>query len=405
MKKRLIRLGAGLALVASAAALTPATSGATTQITVWADNDRAAAVTSVLGAWGKKNGATITVVKKGFGDIRDGLKTVDTKNAPDLIVGAHDWVGELSANGSIVPIRASRTLTSKFPQYALDAFSYPNAKGVKILYGAPIALENVALAVNTALAKVPTSFADLERQALAFQSKAAGNVGLGVPNDPYHYYPFLSGLCGYLFGRDAKGNLSTSDFGIANSRLLANVNQVDGWNVSGLLSWKVTGDIAQSAFLAGKSPFWVTGPWNADLIKKSGLKVRLVQVPKNSCASVPFLGVQGFMLSKFAKTRGTETQARAIVEFLMGSKAQSDFALINGRAPANNDAAASVNDPILKQFGAASTGGVPMPNIPEMSSVWSDMGKMWENSLKGGNATSARGNFRTAEKNIKALIS
>jgi arabinogalactan oligomer/maltooligosaccharide transport system substrate-binding protein len=89
----------------------------------------------------------------------------------------------------------------------------------------------------------------------------------------------------------------------------------------------------------------------------------------------------------------------------MGSKAQSDFALLNGRAPANNDAAASVNDPILKQFGAASTGGVPMPNIPEMGSVWTDMGKMWENSLKGGNATSARGNFRTAEKNIKALIS
>ena len=35
---------------------------------------------------------------------------------------------------------------------------------------------------------------------------------------------------------------------------------------------------------------------------------------------------------------------------------------------------AKATDPILAQFGAAGKGGVPMPNIPQMASVWSDLG-------------------------------
>ena len=38
---------------------------------------------------------------------------------------------------------------------------------------------------------------------------------------------------------------------------------------------------------------------------------------------------------------------------------------------------------MLKRFGAASKGGVPMPNIPQMSSVWGDLGAAWVRSTKG----------------------
>ena len=68
----------------------------------------------------------------------------------------------------------------------------------------PVALENVGLFVNTAVAKVPKSWKDLERKALAFQKKGGGRVGLAVQQgsggDAYHMYPFFSGLCGYVFG-------------------------------------------------------------------------------------------------------------------------------------------------------------------------------------------------------------
>jgi maltose-binding protein MalE len=346
------------------------------------------------------------VVQKDFGKIRDDLKTVDVATAPDVIVGAHDWVGELAANGSVIPLTVSKSVAAKIPSYSLDAFSYANAKGNKVLYGAPVALENVGLVVNTKVAKVPTSFDDMVSQALAFQKKATGNFGLVIPGgDAYHNYPLFSGLCGYVFGKDAKGNLNSSDVGVGNAKLLANASQIDSWNKSGLLSSKVDYGIAKNAFLAGKAAFWVTGPWEKDTLDKSGLKVQIVQMPKNKCDSVPFLGVQGFMVTKFAKTHGVESQARDLVgSYMMSAGAQTQLSSENGRAPANTDAAAKITDPLLKQFAAAGKGGVPMPNIPEMSSVWGDLGTAWTNVFKGADATPAKSAFRTAGKNIVAKI-
>ena len=343
---------------------------------------------------------------RSFGKIRDDLKTVDASTAPDVIVGAHDWVGELAANGSVIPLTVSKSAASKIPSYALDAFSYANAKGNKVVYGAPVALENVGLVVNTKIATVPTTFDDMVAQALAFQKKAAGNFGLVIPGgDAYHNYPLFSGLCGYVFGKDAKGNLNPDDLGVANDKLLANAAQVDNWNVSGLLSSKVDYGIAKNAFLAGKAPFWVTGPWEKDTLDKSGLSVKIVQMPKNKCDSVPFLGVQGFMVTKFAKTHGVESQARDLVgSYMLSEGAQTQLSSENGRAPANTDAAAKIDDALLKQFAAAGKGGVPMPNIPEMSSVWGDLGTAWTNVFKGADATPAKTAFRTAGKNIKAKI-
>ena len=61
--------------------------------------DYLAAVQKVAGAWANSHGVTVQVVEKNFGNIRDDLATVDAATAPDVIVGAHDWTGQLAANG------------------------------------------------------------------------------------------------------------------------------------------------------------------------------------------------------------------------------------------------------------------------------------------------------------------
>src|SRR4051794_29785423 len=66
---------------------------AATQIVIWADKDRKPAVTSVATAWAQSKGLTVNVVEKDFGSIRNDLGTVKAENAPDVIVGAHDWTG------------------------------------------------------------------------------------------------------------------------------------------------------------------------------------------------------------------------------------------------------------------------------------------------------------------------
>ena len=400
-----------LAVVAGAAGpAIGAVSGAsaTTTLRIWTDRDRKADIERIAATWGARRGVQTVVVEKGFGDIRDQLKTVQPENAPDVIIGAHDWTGQLAADGLVLPLQPRRATLRQFPRYALDAFSYGTA--VKRLYGAPVALENVGLVVNTRLARVPTTWASLQRQALAFKRKGSDNLAIAVPQAPsgdaYHMYPFFSGLGGYVFGKTRRGTLNPRNIGVANPRFLRNTGLIDRWNRSGLINSKVNYDTAKNAFLKGNAAFWITGPWEADTLKKSGLRFRIVQVPRIKYRSVPFLGVQGFMVTRFANTHGVGTLAKDLVAgYIMTAASQRSLAAANGRFPANRAAGRRVRDSVLAQFGRAGAGGVPMPNIPQMSSVWEELGGAWLKSTRGSGAVRARASFTTAARNIRNKIS
>jgi arabinogalactan oligomer / maltooligosaccharide transport system substrate-binding protein len=398
-----------LAAVAGTASAAPAggTTASATTIRIWADGNRKAAVERVAGAWARSRGVNVDVVLKEFGDIRTNLSTVTADAAPDVIVGAHDWTGELAAGGLVVPLTPRKTALAPFPVYTLNAFSY--GTGVKRLYGAPVAVENIGLVVNTKLARVPTSFADLEKQALAFKKKKSGNLAIAVPQgangDAYHMYPFFSGLGGYIFGTTARGTLNPKDIGVANKRFIANAPLIDKWNKEGLINAKVDSSTAQNAFLKQQAAFWVTGPWNIDTLKKSGLKFQIIQVPAIAKAAVPFLGVQGFLVTKYAADHGNDAAAKDLVaNYMMTPSAQQQLAAANNRYPANVQAGNKVSDPYLAQFGKAAKGGVPMPNIPQMNSVWQDLGSAWVKSTKGAGATKAAVAFKVAARNIADKI-
>src|SRR2546423_4812969 len=390
LKRMWALLGVVAAIAAVAASSAVASHKAGPTIVIWTDSDRAPAVTKVANDWAASNGATIKVVTKNFGDIRDNLSTVAAADAPDVITAAHDWTGQLAANGLVEPIFLSSAVKTSFPSYTLNALSYGTA--VKKLYGVPTNVENIGLVVNTKLAKVPTSFTQLETEALAVKKAKHQTFGIAVQQgsggDAYHMYPFFSGLGGYIFGLNKAGNLDPSDIGVPNPTFLKNAHLIAKWNKEGLISSKVDSSAAQNAFLKGQAAFWITGPWNADTLKKSGLSFKVIQMPAIAKPSVPFLGVQGFMVTKFASEHGVDSAAKDLVtNFMATPAAQTQLAAANGRPPANIKAHAS--DPVLAQFSAASKGGVPMPNIPQMDSVWGDLGQAWVKSTKGSGATPA----------------
>jgi maltose/maltodextrin transport system substrate-binding protein len=405
LKRMWALLGVVAAIAAVVASSAVASHKAGPTITIWTDSDRAAAVTKVANDWAATSGATIKVVTKNFGDIRDNLSTVAAADAPDVITAAHDWTGQLAANGLVEPIFLSSSTKVNFPSYTLNAFSYGTA--VKKLYGVPAAVENIGLVVNTKLAKVPTTFAQLETEALAVKKAKHQTFGIAVQQgsggDAYHMYPFFSGLGGYVFGTNRAGNLDPSDIGVANPTFLKNAHLIDKWNKEGLISSKVDSSAAQNAFLKGQAAFWFTGPWNADTLKKSGLSFKIIQMPAIAKASVPFLGVQGFMVTKFATAHGVDSAAKDLVtNFMATPTAQTQLAAANGRPPANIKAKSS--DAVLTQFSKASKGGVPMPNIPQMSSVWGDLGQAWVRSTKGAGAMTASKSFKAAARSIAAKI-
>ena len=393
-----------VALAAVVVVMPAAASHKDTTVVIWTDQDRQAAITKLANEWASSKGVTAKVVVKDFGSIRDNLGTVNAADAPDVFNAAHDWTGQLAANGLVEPLFLSNAVRAQFPSYTLNAFSYGTA--VKKLYGVPVAVENIGLVVNTGLVKVPRTFAQLEKEALAYKKKAHQTFGIavqqGANGDAYHMYPFFSGLGGYIFGTNRAGNLDPSDIGVANPTFLKNAKLIDKWNKEGLINSKLDYTGGLNAFLKKQAAFWITGPWNTDTLKKSGLKFKIIQVPAIVKPSVPFLGVQGVMVSKYAAVHGVDAAARDFVNFLATPDAQTQLAAANGRPPANIKA--SSNDPVLTQFSKASKGGVPMPNIPQMSSVWGDLGQAWVRSTKGSGSMPAARSFKGAARSIANKI-
>jgi maltose-binding protein MalE len=410
LNKHITRVGTLLFAVAVVALLgvSPVTAarrtGAATTLVVWVDSSQKSSVEKSVTAWGK---APATVLAHAFSGIPDELKTVSPANAPDIIVGPHDRIGELATGGFVLQIYPSAATKRQFPQYALDAFSYGIA--IKKLYGAPYAFDNVGLVVNTGLVRVPKTFAQLEREAVAFKRSKSGNLGIAVPQGPggdaYHMYPFFSGLGGYVFGKNKVGLLDPSDIGVANRTFLSNSPLIDRWNREGLINSKIDYNTAKNAFLTKLAAFWVTGPAEAATLRSSGLKFRIIQVPKIKLSSVPFLGVQGMMVTKYSRDHGLDTLASDFVSnYMMTSGAQLELAKASGRPPANTTAAKLYADTVLRQFGKAGVGGVPVPNIPQMASVWAELGQAWVKSTQGTGATRARVAFKTAARNIANKI-
>lgn len=395
-----------LAVLGTVAATAGMGAGSATTVRIWVDKDRQDAITKVANDWAASKGVTIDIVQKGSDSIRSDVKTVQAETAPDLIVGAHDWIGELSSNGSIVPLNPSKAALKDIPQGAQNAFSYGVA--VKRLWGIPLYVENVGLITNTKLAKAPKTWAEFEKNAYAAKKKLKQKVAVAVQQgtgDAYHMYPFFTGLCGYIFGRNAAGNLDPSDIGVANKKFLqVGAPEIDRWNKTGFINSSVTDGIAKQLFLTGKAAYYVTGPWFLDEIKKSGLTFSVSPFPNNKCATTPFTGVGGLMVTKFAATHGVESFAKDFANYMLGAGPQFTHYSVGGRLPANVKAANRITDPYLKGFALAGSRGTPMPNIPQMNSVWTDLGQAWVRSTKGAGAMPAKKSFIGAQKSIAQKI-
>ena len=204
-------------------------------------------------------------------------------------------------------------------------------------------------------------------------------------------YPFFSGLGGYVFGTNKAGNLDPSNIGVANPTFLKNAPLIDKWNKEGLINSKVDGDTAQNAFLKKQAAFWITGPWNVGHAQEERPQVQGRPGPEDRVARRCRSSASRASWSRSTRRRTASTRWRRTSSrnYMTTPGRAAALAAANGRFPANTVAGKQVNDPVLAQFGKASKGGVPMPNIPQMASVWADLGSAWVKSTKGAGATPA----------------
>ena len=66
-------------------------------LTVWVDAERVDALQSAADSYEEKTGVKVELVGKSVDDMKDDfIQQVPTGKGPDVVMGAHDWLGELS---------------------------------------------------------------------------------------------------------------------------------------------------------------------------------------------------------------------------------------------------------------------------------------------------------------------
>ena len=333
------------------------------QLTIWVDETRQPAVDAAAASFEAETGTTVELVLKNFEDIRaDFNAQVPTGEGPDITVGAHDWLGEMTANGVVAPIELG-DIADQFESVAVEAFTYDGQ-----VYGLPYAVENIALIRNTALA--PTAPATWEEAVTMGQ--AAGTpypilLQMGETGDPYTAYPLQTSFGAPVFEQNADGSYSPElalggEAGTAFAQFLAAQGQ------AGVLDTAISYDIAVEAFSNGESPFIIGGPWMLDSFE--GLELAIDPIPSaGGQPAQPFVGVAGFYVN--AQSDNALLANDFLVNYMATEEAQLALYEAGGRPPALISAADTASsDPITAGFRAVGADAVPMPSIPEMGSVW-----------------------------------
>ncbi len=333
---------------------------------IWADDTR----TPILSALAEKFLAdyNVQLVVEDLGRVQDirsqAIIAIPAGEGPDIYLGVHDWLGALVESGLVAPIDLGDKKDLFVPS-TLDAFTYTDGK----LYGMPYATENLGFFYNTDLVKTPPTTWD-EVLEIARTLKAEGKIqyATAISTGPlYNALPIETAFGGYIFGKDANGAWNPNDVGLDSPGEIAAVAWMRAAVEEGLMPDTFDYETAHSLFETGKIPFLMAGPWALDRIRASGVPYAVAtSFPGNG---VPFSGVQGFFVNPYSEN--VLLAQTFLTEYIATDELMQTLYETGLRPSAFKSVLEKTNDPDLKAMGQAGINAIPMPNIPEMGSVWS----------------------------------
>lgn len=341
-------------------------------LVIWADETRSGILQDVGAGFEEEFGVPVQVEQYGFDDIRDQMVVAaPAGEGPDIIIGAHDWLGALVVNGLLAPINLGEK-EADFADAAVQAFTYNGE-----LYGMPYATENVALVYNPELvSEPPTSWEEVREVAAELEEEGAVSQGYILQSrDPYHFYPIVTAHGGYVFGRDEEGSYNPDDVGVDSEGGLEAARWLDSMVEEGHLQAGYDHDLMVEEFTNGNAAMMIAGPWTLDRLRESGIPYEITTLPAADQEAQPFMGVQGFMISAFSE-QGLLAET-FLTEYVATQDVMLQLAAAGSRPPAYLPALEQVEDEDLEAFAAAGTNAYPMPAIPEMAAVWD----AWTNAI------------------------
>lgn len=399
MRMRSAGIAVGAALTLALTACGGDTGPATTDesidfdgtLVIWTDEERAESLQAVVEEFATANNIDIEV--NGIAqDLQDAFVTASEQGeGPDILVQAHDWIGNLVQNGTIDPVPLTEEQQAAINPDALRAVTYDGQ-----IYGTPYAMENLALIRNTDLAPdEPTTVEDMVStgQDLLADGEVDDILSIEVSADgnPYHAYPFYASGGGYLFGTDESGTYDPTDLGLDQPVAIEAFEKLAWLGEEGAMKTSMGPEQAIPMFADGKTPFLVAGPWAMNQLNTAGINYEVSAIPafEGGDKATPFVGTQTFFVA--AKGQNKAFAQEFVANFITSADLATKLYESDPRPPANLEAAEAANesDPNMAKFLAAGEGGYILPAIPEMQAVWEPFGRAHAAVISGEDVESA----------------
>ncbi len=344
----------------------PATEEPMATLTIWADDTRTPILLGLADDFLAEYNVELIVEDLGrVQDIRSQIIiAAPAGEGPDIYIGVHDWLGALVESGLVAPVDLGDK-TDEFVQSNLDAFTFTDGN----LYGLPYSSENLGFFYNTELVpEPPTTWDEVLEIGRTLQGEGLVEYAIAVATGPlYNALPIQTAFGGYIFGVDENGAWNADDVGLDSEGEIAAVTWMADAVAEGLMVETFDYETAHSLFETGQIPFLMAGPWALDRIRASEVPYAVADsFPDNGA---PFLGVQGFMINPFSEN---VLLAQAFLTEFIATEELMQLLYETGLRPSSfKSVLAMTDDPDLKAMGTAGANAMPMPNIPEMGSVWS----------------------------------
>jgi len=361
-----------LMLLAAVLAVLPTSASAQGKLVVWHSYRGAekSAFEKVVAAYNARTDAKIKVdpLAVPFDAFADKISAaVPRGKGPDIFIYAQDRMGGwVEAGNTVEPIDfyVDDALKGRFIPTTVEALTYRGN-----LYGLPLDYKVIALIHNKKLLKAPPkTTTELVKVAQGLTNKAAGKFGLAWSyGDFYYVASLLNGFGGGVFDKATQPTMNAP----ANVRALELLVQ---WEKGGFMPAEPSSALITSLFNEGKAAIVFSGPWFLGEVSND-IDYAVAPLPTITEAGGkpmrPWMTVEGVFISAQSQHKDA---AFDFVKYVTSVEPAKVMALEGRQSPAVKavyDDPKVAADPVLSAFRKQVEVAVPMPNVAEMTMMWS----------------------------------
>ena len=301
---------------------------------------------------------------------------------PDVVVWAHDKLGEWADGGLIAPIEVSDELAKRFFPKARQAVLHNHR-----VWGYPLALETVTLIYNRTLLDGPAP-SELSQLASINQTMKTKHPGVTTIlwdyKSPYYSWGILASAGGYVFERKGT-NYNLKHVGVASPGAVEGLSDLVALIRTGLLPKSVSYSAVEELMGQGKLAMMISGPWAWSNLIRRGIDFGVAPMPGvNGHPGRPFVAATVAYLNRSSPNQDI---AKEFVEHYLLT--EGGLTAMDRAKPIGIPALISLYGPMaaanaqLRQLKACVDGGEVLPNIPQMGRFFSAVGAALQIATEG----------------------